>query len=797
MRIPAKISDYNLFFRNYFRQILMTSLALILIGITLYFFASGIGKPFMGIVVSMNNSTWSVESVDPNGTGHLSGFRAGDIPLAINGQPAAQFLDKYTHHKSVNGFLIKEIRVVDENGQIKQADLKGSSVPAMGIAEDGVMLFTCIIFWSIGLFVFFKRPEKPAAILLCLVGLVFSLVLGGTVAAERTIAWAGQLSVIATIIGPWILLHFFLVQPEEPSKITKSKWTYLIYLLPAITIVLNFWVGNDDGQPLPWFRTLRLLEVGAVLLAVIMTAVINYARSHSPRTRQQMKIMAISCVAALVPFIIIYLLPQLILKRIIFPSGLVMFLAGIIPIGMGYAVVTRRLWDIDVIIRRGVVYGLISVIMSIFLAAGILPAMSLLHNTNIWQELAISLIIGISGTALFGPVKSNIEKYVDKLFYKDRFDYRQIIQRLSVALNNYQELTDISRLIVGTAVRTLNLAGACLILKNQSDVFEVNACEGSLADPEKRTELLSMVHHRDPGSEFPNPARPIDADLAFFVPLWIWKKEIGFLCIGPKISRQDFAINDIYLLGGLSSVAATALQNAMLSRDVSLRDTFVSIASHELRTPLTSIVGYTELLLRKEVTPETRQQWLKIILDNGQKITDMVNDLLNVTRIHSGKINIKLSEINLSELIEERLPLYKESTNKHSFTIDLPEDLPTIAADRDKIGQIFGNLLSNAVKYSPNGGNITISARSEPEKERVVMGIKDQGMGISQEDKGTLFKTFHRIQRPETRGIRGSGLGLYIVKEWTQAIGGEIWLTSELNRGSTFFVAFPSRGIII
>ena len=102
-----------------------------------------------------------------------------------------------------------------------------------------------------------------------------------------------------------------------------------------------------------------------------------------------MKIVAISCVAALVPFVIIYLLPQLILKRVIFPAGLIIFFGGIIPLGMGYAVITRRLWDIDIIIRRGLIYGLISIIMSIFLAAGILPAMSLLHNTNVWQELAI------------------------------------------------------------------------------------------------------------------------------------------------------------------------------------------------------------------------------------------------------------------------------------------------------------------------------------------------------------------------------------------------------------------------
>jgi signal transduction histidine kinase len=208
---------------------------------------------------------------------------------------------------------------------------------------------------------------------------------------------------------------------------------------------------------------------------------------------------------------------------------------------------------------------------------------------------------------------------------------------------------------------------------------------------------------------------------------------------------------------------------------------------------LTSIIGYADLLLRKETPIETRQKWLKNILENSQKITDMVDDLLNISRIQSGKINLKISEVNFSDIVSERLPFFMESSSKHSFVVNLPSNLPTLLADRDKVWQIIGNLLSNAIKYSPNGGNITISAQYEAEKYRVIISVRDEGMGISPEDGKTLFKTFHRVQRPETRGIRGSGLGLYIVKEWAEAMGGEVWLESALNQGSTFFVSIPTR----
>jgi len=109
------------------------------------------------------------------------------------------------------------------------------------------------------------------------------------------------------------------------------------------------------------------------------------------------------------------------------------------------------------------------------------------------------------------------------------------------------------------------------------------------------------------------------------------------------------------------------------------------------------------------------------------------------------------------------------------------------------LDQIFGNLLSNAVKYSPNGGNITLTAKYDSGRELVYLSVGDEGMGISQQDQAQLFTTFHRIQRPETEGIRGTGLGLYIVKKWTEAMNGEVRLESQLNRGSTFTIVLPVK----
>ncbi len=137
--------------------------------------------------------------------------------------------------------------------------------------------------------------------------------------------------------------------------------------------------------------------------------------------------------------------------------------------------------------------------------------------------------------------------------------------------------------------------------------------------------------------------------------------------------------------------------------------------------------------------------------------------------------------------------MLRGSTEKHQFVLNIEPDLPLAIVDRDKFGQVINNLLENAAKYSPKGGKVTLSAYGDKRRRRVVCSVADEGIGIAVTDRESLFTTFHRIQRPETEGIRGSGLGLYIAKEWTEAMGGEIWLESEVDQGSTFFVAFPAQ----
>jgi len=776
------------------KRLLFSLFGLCILLVSLTFFALSVNKPYMGIELSKGERGWVVGAVDATGLAMSYGITTGDKPVEINGQPAQIFLEKYDKAGTVWGPLINELTVIDDQGQSKSVTLKGSSQSVEAVIELVTWFVVCVAFWITGYYVFYKKPGNKAALLFYLCGLILGLGFSANMGLARGIPIAPYLGVAASLFGPWLLMHFFLVLPEEQTWRHNNPRVYFIYLPAAITLALFPLIGYADGQPVPWFHTFRLFEYGVGFVAAAGVAIYNYARATSVRTKQQMKFVLIGCLAALIPLLVLNVLPQAVWGQgqTIIPAGFSILFIIFMPIGMEYSIVTQKLMDIDVVIRRTVIYGLITVIMAAILSAAIFLATNFQRSIGPPQRIIMVLVLGALTTALFGPTKKGIEILVDKYFYKDRYDYRQIIQSLNTSLNSVQDLSAISRLVVGTTVQTLNLGGGCLFVKTQSGPFEVSAEQGVLVGSGIYEKLLNSISQRSSNIEFPNSAPNVGLDLAFLIPLIAGEKEVGILGLTQKNSRQQFSSNDLFLLQGVASVAAMSIRSAMLIRDVNMRDTFVSIASHELRTPLTSILGYAELLLRRDPPEPTRRQWIKHIFDNTKKIADMIDDLLNITRIQSGKIVMRQERLKLLGIIEERLATVKESTNKHQFVVDIEPELSDILADHDKFGEVIGNLLSNAVKYSPDGGRVTLSARHDRQMHRVVVSVADEGIGIASADRDSLFTTFHRIQRPETRNIRGSGLGLYIAKEWTKAMGGDIWLESELNKGTVFYVAVPT-----
>lgn len=226
-----------------------------------------------------------------------------------------------------------------------------------------------------------------------------------------------------------------------------------------------------------------------------------------------------------------------------------------------------------------------------------------------------------------------------------------------------------------------------------------------------------------------------------------------------------------------------------------MKSAFVATVSHELRTPLTAIKGFISTLLmdsEEAFSHEERREFYMIIDQETDRLTRLINDLLNIARIEAGEsLKPIFKEVDFRRLAAKVLTIQRASTNKHELVLDVPEDFPTIIADEDKLDQIITNLISNAIKYSPSGGTVRLKAWEES-PDHIVFAVSDQGIGIPSEHLNKVFEKFHRVDNRDTRKAYGTGLGLYLVKHLVEAIhGGKIWVESEVGKGSTFYVRLP------
>jgi signal transduction histidine kinase len=229
-----------------------------------------------------------------------------------------------------------------------------------------------------------------------------------------------------------------------------------------------------------------------------------------------------------------------------------------------------------------------------------------------------------------------------------------------------------------------------------------------------------------------------------------------------------------------------------------LKSRFVSVAAHELRTPLTSISGYLEVLLDEELSPLTTDQreYIEIVRHSTDRMLNIVTNLLDVTRIEAGRIELVLQPVALPKLVQVVAAEIKPQLEAKAKRLQLhtAPDLPPALCDKDRAIQIIENLLSNAEKYTPRGSLIVVEAGLAREEGFLEIAVIDNGVGISTEDQEKIFSRFFRTRSAAAVGASGAGLGLHITRSLVELHGGQIWFESELGHGSTFHVTFPIAG---
>lgn len=298
----------------------------------------------------------------------------------------------------------------------------------------------------------------------------------------------------------------------------------------------------------------------------------------------------------------------------------------------------------------------------------------------------------------------------------------------------------------------------------------------------------------------------------------------GFLFVGTENTDVTITEGDEELITILSNQIGQALENARLFektwrahqelekkveertrqltlaleevKRISKRKTdFVSAVSHELRTPLTSIKGYASILLARKLgdVPKEVAERLERINRHSDELTYLVNDLLDISRLESGRITMKQEPHDLNNIIEKVVDLLSLQLKERQLelTLNIPEDTGTVSVDRSQIERIFINIISNAIKYTPQKGKIAIS--SHKSDNQVQVNITDTGCGIPKEAQEAIFEEFYRVDNPINQQVKGAGLGLALVKHIIVAHGGRIWVESRIGSGSTFSFTLPKQ----
>jgi signal transduction histidine kinase len=249
---------------------------------------------------------------------------------------------------------------------------------------------------------------------------------------------------------------------------------------------------------------------------------------------------------------------------------------------------------------------------------------------------------------------------------------------------------------------------------------------------------------------------------------------------------------DLMLGAGLLLVYWNVEREVHLSK---LKSDFVANVSHELKTPLALIRLFSETLeLGRVQTEEKVQEYYRVINKESRRLTQLINNILDFSRIEAGKKEYRFAPTDLSKIVSEVIESYRFQTEQHGFTLDveLAEDTPEVVVDKEAISQALLNLLNNAIKYSRQEKAIRVELK--PEGDHVLLSVADRGIGIAKAEQRKIFEKFYRAENSLVHETKGSGLGLSLVKHIAEAHSGEVRVESALGKGSTFTIVLPIRG---
>lgn len=638
-----------------------------------------------------------------------------------------------------------------------------------------------------------------------------------------------RLVIFFVVIMSAALFYLITVFTKEHASFSRWQWAGTIYTVITAMLIFTPFVfsGLTSGPnpvPVPGLGiTLFLLHLGVFFIGSLVLLVVKIRRSQGRRRLQFLYILIGAIPLFILGPVTGFLMP--VVFKIPEFAALSPVYATFFAILVGYTVIKHRLFDLRLIVARSVAYSLVIITLGLiygFTMFGFIDEFFPATRMSTLQQ-AIYAAAAVFLAFSFQPLKRFFDKVTDRMFYRDRYETEDVLNRLGkvfITKSNNFELLDDSLDIITNALKVefgrLIVLGDTEIYKTEH-IGKYENMEVNHKDLKKMKQQVTIVD--EVNTEEAEVLKKFNTHA--LVRLTTQDGLAGYLLLGNKLSGTIYTQQDVNLLELLSQELAVAIQNAksyqeiqafsetmekeVLDATAKLRETnqrlqkldqakdeFISMASHQLRTPLTTIKGYLSMLLEGDAgeVPDKQKEFIDLAFVSSQRMAHLISDMLNVSRVNTGKLTIDREDINLVEVVESEIEQLKRQAGMREVDLNFHKPkhpLPLVCLDEGKMRQVIMNFTDNAIYYAPQG---KVDVYVEQKGDTIEFRVTDNGIGVTEDAKKQLFSKFFRAENARFIRPDGTGLGLYMAKQVIEAQDGEIIFDSKEGEGSTFGFRF-------
>lgn len=563
-----------------------------------------------------------------------------------------------------------------------------------------------------------------------------------------------------------------------------------------------------------------------ILSSVVIARLIINQRSYPRRSqeRQVSNVILVTIVAAIaIGLITNVVIPVLTNNEGVIGLGLIS--VNLFAGGLAWSIIRHRFLDIHFFVIRAAAYLTTLFVMTFVLVVPVVYAFCyFMHYHPKFGQFASIVFLSVAILYVLQYVRVLFDRFTTRIFFRKYYDPQDVLDKISnvlVRTSDVKELRESTTQILKEAIRPSDFKYALFSDLDESNSVLATDIEKHIRNLSNTSNVFDLEELVRGGSIVPNPDLNIGS-IGLAVKLRTTHENLGYMVLGHKQSGETYTDRDRRLLGVAADEIAISMQNALRFLEIQnfnetlqkkiedatkrlresnrklkmldeTKDDFISMASHQLRTPLTSVKGYLSLVLDGDAgaIKDNQRKLLTQAFISSQRMVYLIADLLNVSRLKTGKFIIESTPINLADVVQEEVSQLVETAQSRTLTMAYhkPAHFPVLMLDETKIRQVCMNFMDNAIYYTPAGGHIDVEVKELP--KTIEFRVIDNGIGVPKEEQHHLFTKFYRAKNAQRARPDGTGLGLFMAQKVIVAQGGAVIFSSKEGQGSTFGFTFP------